>query len=610
MESNIANKMSTDIYTRLDVSSDKEFVIRLKTKVNDWANNIPHHPFKNLGDNIKVRSVNKMPCYTVSVETQLEKRDKRYNETPYTGGSLPERTIYDISQVNVWDEALKSVTNFTNINYNYEKNGSQFIKDCSRCGAKGYIACQSCGGAGTWKCSNCGGTGQTTCTTCNGDGKKECYSCRGSGTITEDKYCYQCGGTGRDKADRESGSYSLGGHCSYCGGAGRNKETKSCTSCGGRGYDTCYNCSGRGKVSCRKCSGEGYITCSACGGKGRETCPTCLGAKQLMEYIQIKQNFRSKTNQNYLVDSTVSKLFPEFISNKNNLPRINLFNTTKNSLSTNDAPQGTLLDGCIEAVIERSKNDRDSYEKILFQELNIIKINTWVLEYSFNGHIYQILFHGSNYEIIQGKSPITEFQKTIYSDAQSAIHKKSYRKARKLLKKCEDINDPRQADKVSNSLFKVEDKIEAAYRFGNSLAYRMAFLIFGLLSYVYYKDINYVFNWFDFVNNPTNFLHDIHPWAMTLVTSFFILVFTRKTDDKSINLFGYKPNAPMRFALGFLTNLIYASLITSIFLLLNFTGLTFIISFIAKVVLWIIGIIIGLIVLVYQIIAWFFGLFF
>lgn len=590
--------MSSEYIYEIDQSNNKELISQLIKKINKWSNSLPHHPFKNFGDKIKVESLHYTPAYPVLLDSQFEKRTKNKQYIPYDNRKIPERKFFGLDEIKVWEWNLKSFDKYTDDEFNYFATGSEHVEDCHQCNAKGWITCTQCHGEKQITCPTCNGTGKSNCKSCGGNGYESCSKCHGSGkTYTQ---CSTCGGSGLVKND---GSFTTSRESAYvnCPTCYGNKQIESsCYSCGGSGKTTCRSCGGSGKITCSTCNGNGKITCPKCNGSGKNTCPTCQGKQQLLHYFNIKQTLSTNTQEAAMLHQKISAKFPEFKDNWSNYDSELIFNVRKDKITLDNLPKNTHLDSLFKRHLEKADALCDNSQKILFQDLDIRKIDVWLLNYTFEGRTYYFTFYGKNHTIIPGSNPISEFSSKLVNEAYQAAKSRSYVKAYRTTKKSKDIGIYEQKNIVTNQLAKLREKIAEPYLLGGNIGGMFAALIIGCIALTYFKNINFVLPWAEFINRPTNFLFNIHPWAMSIVTAWLIYK-TGKSSGKLANkIFGVRKGSYLRLSLGIITALILSTLTVGIILLINTTGITIVLGllgwlgyWVLKIILMIIGLIIG-----------------
>ena len=594
--------MSEKIINEIDNTNDQTLVSKLKSKINDWSNSLPHHPYKNFGDKIEVKSLLYTPTYPIVMTTQYEKRTKNEEFIPYDNRKIPKRKYWKLDDIKVWDWTLESISEFLDKDYDFYATGSQYIEDCHRCNASGYINCIQCHGDRHITCPECVRTGKITCSSCSGTGKEQCTKCKGRGHIEYENTCSTCGGScviQRTPTERAS--------CSNCGGTGRKRTSQQCSSCHGTGRKTCNNCGGSGKVTCPQCGGNGVVTCPKCHGSGKNTCPTCNGQKQLMHYINIKQSFTTNKDVKAMLHDTVFDSFPEFKENWDDYESEVIFEKQQDKILIEDLPEDTGFNTVFEEFITNADSLVDESEKILFQNIQILKIKTWTLNYSFKGKEYTFAFHSSNQTLIPGNNPISEYSAKMINKGTSSAKSRSYVKAYKLMNKSQDLDVYEQKTTVQHNLSILRDKIAEPYFLGAKLGGLLAALIFGFIAYVYFSDVNLILPFAKFINKPTNWLYGLHPWIMAIAVSWLILK-SRETSGKIADkIFGLTSFAILRLALGFVTAIISSAVIFGLVALLNFISMTIILTIIGFIIWWIIKIFLFIIAAGISLIIWIFG---
>lgn len=601
--------MSEKFIYEKDVSGDKQLESALRQSINKWASSIPHHPYNNLGDKIKVISIGYKPAYPVRLRSQYEERSKYKDHEPYSNQSIPPRKFHELSDFNSWDIRLKKIDNFENSTKNYYVNGSQYVSDCHHCHATGSVTCHTCHGNRTITCPVCHGAKQVNCSSCSGRG---------------DKYCSNCGGTGK-KSKQVSRSRQVWVN-SDNGGYYRDEtyyETVShtCTTCSGRGRTRCYTCSGSGKVTCNRCSGRGIITCTVCGGRGKLQCPVCKGQTKLMHHFSITRELEYTDKEICVIQGDVYENFPEFLEEFSNYESKNVFSLRENRLDKGQFSDGHHLNSFIDKFIQEADNDDTDTHSRQFQQLDISRIDTWELHYSFQGKAYVMAFTGSQYEIIPGLSPVYEVAFNYWEKGVSAARSFMYSRSARLLTKSLKIDVFEIKEKVKSALYAVEEKLDQSYGLGAIIAFLLMAFFGSFAAYTYFSDVNYVFGYVDFINNPESFLYPYHAWSQTLFSLF--LIYLAFISSKSVvKRFGYHtPTVLIRITLGISITLLFSAIYLAIWALLNATGVSIVITLIVWIALkilwviwWVVKIILGIIVflagIIWNILVWIWGLFF
>lgn len=599
--------MNSEYIYEKNQSDNKELISKLIKKINKWSNSIPHHPHKNFGDKINVESLLFTPAYPTILKTQLEKRKKHEKFIPYNGRKIPERKYFSLDDIKVWEWNLKSFDKYTNDEFDFFATGSEHVEDCHTCDAKGWITCTQCHGEKEITCPTCNGTGKTKCNSCSGSGKQTCSKCNGKGYTGETQKCSKCGGSGKVYAYESSWEKNVFETCSACNGRGEKNTSSTCSSCSGSGKTQCSSCGGTGKVTCPTCRGHKTITCPKCKGSGKNVCPTCQGKQQLLHYINIKQIVNTDKRDAAMLHQKISSEFPEFLDNWSNYNSEQVFNIRKNKITLNDLPKNTHLDKLFTQHLENADSLCNNSQRILFQTLDIYKIDVCLLNYTFEGRNYYFAFYGKDYTIIPGTNPISEFSSKLVNEAYQAAKSRSYVKAYRITKKSKDIDIYEQKNIVKNQLAKLREKITEPYILGGKIGGMFAALILGFMALAYFKNINFVFSWAEFINRPANFLFNIHPWTMAIATAWFVYKTSKFSGKIANKIFGVRSGAFLRMSLGIITAIILSGLITCLVLLLNTTGITIVASLIGWLAYWVLKIIIMIIGMIIGIIIWLIG---
>ena len=563
--------------------------------INKWANSIPHHPYRNLGNKIEITDIWYKPAYPIQVRSQFESRSKDKDFEPYTNQTIPERKYYALSDFNAWDFSYKQIKNFTNDVTKYYVDGSQYVENCFKCSGNGWITCVTCHGHQKITCPSCHGHGDVRCSSCNGSGREHCSSCGGHGY--HNRYI-----TRTKKVWVYNDDYERGGY--YRDESYTDTVRETCTRCGGSGKVNCHNCGGSGRVTCRKCSGRGKITCPTCSGTGRNTCPTCKGHKRLMHHFYVERNLHYSNSQSCVIHSEVYDRFPQFLEEYNSYESYNIHSNREHRLDLNQLPEGNHLNSFINKFIEKAHPKATDTNSLKFQQLDVKCIDTWELHYKFKGSPYVMVFHGSSYEIIPGLSPIYEIAFRYWKSGVSAAKFYFYDQSRKLLTKASAMNNFEISDQVNASLANVKAKMAEPLELGARMtAYILAFFG-GFLVYNYFNQVNFVFRYVDFINNPDNFLYPYQAWALTL--TYVSLCFGAATTVKSLlkKLSAYIPFALTRFVLGVVGTSLFAVIYLGLLAAANAVGLGVVLAFILWGIVKLLRLLIILIYLFVKVVVW------
>ncbi len=583
------------IYDR-DVSQNKELKALLRQKINVWANSLPHHPYRDLGDKIEINSVWYKPSYPIRLLSQYESRIKGEDYQPYKDEPVPDRVFFSLDDFNYWNIDLPEVDSFKNDTRKYIVNGSQYVQGCFKCGASGKITCPKCSGQR-----------QVTCPECSGGGRKRCSPCSGRGTIPKSKTV--------TKTVWVPPSYDSAGN--KIGNTGMNRtETGSVTV-----NETCGNCSGRGSVKCSNCAGTGKVVCPKCRGAGQITCPVCRGAKYLMHYYYIERTLQFSEKKNCIVHETIYDNLPEFLAYTDDFERETIHTICEDQIAQGHLPEGNHLNSFIDNFLQQSQDDIHDNQVMLFQQLEIDRIDTWELNYSFEGKQYTMAFTGSDYEIIPGLSPIYEVAFNYLEKGVKAARFYRYFNALRQLSKSDRIDIFELREQLEDARSKVRRKINQSYKLGSLIGFLLALFFGGFLAYAYFSEVNYVFKYAGFINREGFWLYKYHAWTMTGAYMFLSLLAYKLSENYLSEAKKVIPLAILRTLTGLLLTIL-ASFVFLVFLgLLNVTGITVLLPLLVWMVKWIaiiafaaitfvLGVILYVFILIWSVIKWLFGLVF
>ena len=597
--------MSEKYIYEKDVSDNKTLESSLRQSINDWANDIPHHPYKNLGDTIQVKSIWYKPAYPVRLRTQYEKRTKNKGEAPYTDQKLPARKFYKLSDFHSWDIPMAEIKEFVDSTDDYYVQGSQYVEDCYHCDAKGWKICHTCNGNKTVTCPVCKGSKKQRCNTCGGKGSRNCQKCGGSGREN-----YQV----RKERRINTGTYD---EPSWRYEPYYVTETRTCGSCRGSGRTQCNVCHGSGEVTCKTCQGRGKVVCKTCQGSGRVTCPICKGQKRLYQYFYIKRELDYSDQETCVIQGDVYENFPEFLENFSDYESKTIYSLKGGAVELDQLPEGNHLNSFINKFIDKANDDDTNYHVKQFEQLDISCIDTWELQYEIDGKEYVMAFTGSDYNIIPGLSPIYEVAFNYWEKGISSARTYLYPRAARFLNKALKIGVFEIQDKIQTSLNTVEEKINQSYRLGSTIAFFIAAFFGSFIAYTYYTEVNYMFGYASFINNPDSFLYTYHIWAQTIFSVFIVYISYLSSQAIAQSLKHRIPTALLRVAIGFVFTMIFSAGLLALWALINATGISIILSFILllamwalKLLWWVIKIIIIIVYAVWSILTWIWGLIF
>ncbi|MDM8160121.1 hypothetical protein QUH73_09880 [Labilibaculum sp. K2S] len=599
--------MATKFTYSSQCSNDNKLRKKLTQKITEWAASIPNHPYTDFGNKIEITDIQYLPAYPITLHTQFERRSKHEGHKPYKGEKIKERTYKALSDFDVWEFECPELSSFTNSEKNYILECSKHIKNCFICNAQGWINCVQCHGNKHIDCSKCKGSGKETCSKCKGNGTEQCANCKGLGykskpeTQIKKIFYEEKNGPYYPKYNRNG--YFREEHYSVY-------VKEPCNQCSGNGKQTCSKCGGQGKLTCSTCKGTGSVTCPTCKGSGRNQCPECKGHKHLLHYYYITQNLNFNTQEEYHFHPEIQEKFPEFMQKAEVINRTTLQSRGIDDETINIFPKEGHINQLTNSLLENAYKEKKEDEIIRFQHLDIELIDTWMMSYKFEDNNYDILFYGDDLEVIQGNSPMSNLAKEYWTKGYD--HAKFYliTQARNFFKKAESINSFEIQEHILSSLETIENRIRISFQLGIYVSLLFFATIGSIYSFQYYKYINYVFNYVDFINNPESWLYTYHTWTQTIVhlaLSVLSAYYVKKIATQHIVKI---PGFFTRVLTGLLLNSIVTICSFLIWGFLNALGISLIMTFlfvilvyIFKVVYWILYYIVKIIIFLVKVIG-------
>ncbi|MEM2705801.1 MAG: hypothetical protein QW643_05170 [Thermoplasmata archaeon] len=385
----------------------------IRDKISKWANSIPGHNFKDLGDKIELLKVIEKPAYVITLQTQYEIRKLEKGIRPYKGEKIPPKLI-DEEYVDIWAFDTPGVKDFEKKEEAFLIPNSQEVIKCHECKGKGEVYCDSCNGAGVKTCASCGGRGEVKCSSCGGSGEHVCW---------------------------------------WCGGSGQKGPFENCPRCGGRGRNPCKECR-NGYQNCKYCGGRGQVLCSTCKGRRMLICKKCEGEGEVVMYLYFVNIFEPTIQTEIIYPSELPKeiISGQFIydiekrTNKKALkeqegtPVLEIVQETIPENILEISPYGAVKK-TVSRLISFSKEGKeieniDKNWRIVKQKLIVSQINALKIDYKYLDKSYCLWLYGKEYELLfDSKSPISEIYENYYLTAQNLFKKKEYFQALECIEK-------------------------------------------------------------------------------------------------------------------------------------------------------------------------------
>jgi len=543
-------------------------VIAVSNAINSWAASIPNHPYKNLSKEIDIKEIISLPTYIARVTTLYQSRRLYSTSEPYKHQNIPPLKYQDQSRIDIQSFNLPVSEIFAKNVRSYTIEGSQQVVQCPTCHGTGNTTCPQCNGKKEITCDTCGGSGRIRCNSCGGQGKHRCSVCNGTG-YKEVPYTQEVFDTYKWVGDQSIPVY--------------RKQTfyrrESCPSCNSKGYKECTSCNGKGAKTCPDCSGQGTVKCSKCSATGVVTCKTCNGNKQMLHKWNIEQTESPLSEGQYIINSKLAMVTKEYSSKVQQLKRKSIFSKSASKLTKEHLPQESFIETQINQLLSKSDSKNSANHKITKQKIEIESIDNLLVNYTFKGENYSLVIAGSEMMVMASKSPIAEFEKGILQQAARELRNGNETESYKLYKECRQIDSFDQREEVSQGIKKSFARITKYHKKGALLGVIISAIVFIPLLWHYYHNINKVFGYVKFMNDPGFFLNNHHPWAMLLFSLLFQYsayqagIQTMDSSEKFIK------NRNTRTIVAMMATIMLAALLQATMIFLNATGFTLIFTF-------------------------------
>ena len=551
-----------DKYIRRQVlATDQIAQARVKKYINDYAASSHGHPYANYGDHIKLDVYELCPIYVVEMQTQFDRRHVREGMYPYKNIAIPNREYFRASDVPVWSFDFGEPDGFVNDEKEVEVYGSQHVETCSTCSGSGKITCPECGGRGTVPCTKCGGSGHVRCRICGGNGTNQCTACHGSGNIQKSRQeRYILSDTNWDGTKMTTPTY--GYRTIY--------ESVRCSSCGGRGQNTCTSCNGTGKDTCSTCHGSGRLTCDRCHGDGKITCTTCQGHGSNVHALYLNRQLCAELDQTFFHDPRIADV-AELFDKRSESVGERVFDMTGPSLQQGIFSEERELAAKLDSFIASRAGEVNGGCHILFQQADILRVDAWWVEYTYNGKHYDGVISGDRF--YAGVSPITEYSDKLIKAADKAVGGTGTVKARKLLEQAEGLDVYVDRSRVQSLRELIKKHLNTLSNLGTDLMFWTIALFVTPFLYNFYNELNPVIRFAHFTNDPLwrpyAFLPAIQ-CVLFLVLLLLVKLVMNTTDHsrrKHLSVFGFVLSGMGQY-------LLFAIIVLAIVLGLNYLGVS------------------------------------
>ncbi len=562
-----------EVIKELDLTGDIGSFIRVKSKIKDWADSLPYHPYSDFSEIVKIKSIRKRPVYMIRVKSMLNSRTLQRRRIPYNGQELPKLKFASERDVDVWSFDLDVCKGFDDVTESFMIPESQRAEKCSACFGTGGRKCGDCKGEGTVECSNCDGYGKLDCPTCDGRGVVRCKDCSGRGTYTEEKLV-------------PGGSYyyteDINGNRVARYKERIDRNVVRCKSCGGKGDYSCNRCKTTGRVVCDVCHGKKRVVCDNCSGKGSVVCSVCNGKKYMVDSLVIEKSVRGEEVGTFVTFGSTFDDFAEFKDCFKKFKRSLIFSKVVKGMASDEIlPVRSYIDKNLQRLLSKARDLEGPGLRTEKQLVEVEELNTWIVDYSFILKDYSMLLVGDELEVIPGANPISEVEERYIASGDKMMEEGKPAEAYDFYSKAWNIGAFEYIDEVNDKLDKCSAIIKKSHVIGAVIGTVLAAAVIIPFCRTYYFDVNWMFGYAEFLKDPGFFLAGHHPWAVLAFSVLFLYSSYVSAMELMSNKIRFRSGAGARIGLAVLVAFGLALLLQSTVVLLNATGFMHIFTLIA-----------------------------
>lgn len=615
----------------------QEDINRVKELLEDYAKKHAPSHMRHLADEVNLQDLTTHHIKVCRVASQFDERHCQSVSKPYQGEQVDALTVHS---VNVWDYEMQAIDNeFVEDEYTIAVPGSHHLEDCSTCNSKGYHTCPTCHGKttvpcgcnhGQVTCQTCGGTGKVNCSHCKG-GHVKCNSCGGTGKT--DETCKECHGTGKVERwtwGEESYNHSLGGfksevryrkvkkyyqtRCPSCDGHGHT-NTGRCRHCGGHGYTDCTYCNGTGKLKCSTCNGKGDVVCSTCHGTGILTCSTCYGRKPegtvicedclgsgiQHHYLSITQSLYYDDDQQILYSGDSFDQKVSHLPWQEEADSEDLLGVSADVLEGDIYPDDADVNKTLNQLAEQQALHANPDKQLLLQGAWVTCFNVEEFTYNYKEKDYYGIILGNN--LYLDVSPVTEYIDRVANKNEKRIGGLGSAAALKNLEEAMKLGIGDQ-DKLRSLWNKAKAHLEDMVKLGEDLFFWLSLLFLTPLVYKFYAVINPVLDYASVVNDPSWKGYAILPLTQVILFIFFYSKARSFVRHRSKYKSTYGSHGVSYIIVGMVRMLLAAVAAFGGLLLLNYLGLSWLTTWAALIVAFLVGLAMWILMLLWKIIGW------
>jgi antitoxin component YwqK of YwqJK toxin-antitoxin module len=370
---------------------------KLRKRLTAFADKIPHHEIKNLGETITVVVARRLPVYSIEWTVLFERREAAERQRPNDGTGAVPRRGFDPHTYDVWAQQLPHPTGFESKTEEVPLEGTQRVRKCGQCAAEGAVTCDGCGGQQ-----------QVSCPNCNGSGVQACGGCLGTGRTLESY---------TERRQQHCRGPILAGVPSHCNG-GFDKHGRVCSNCNGTGIEwynhtgmrqaPCPACGAGGRVRCGSCNAAGVVTCPRCQGNGRLTCPTCSGDGQVVHYLAAIRSFEPHSASLVVPAKECPKRCVEALDARADFEQVLQTANLEGELAPDLGDGMEHLSGDVRDVQMKVRAGVKAEGRLAGERLRIGRASVYRLDYSLDGKAFTAWFAGDDGPVHAPVNPLTD----------------------------------------------------------------------------------------------------------------------------------------------------------------------------------------------------------
>lgn len=340
--------------------------------------------FINCAGDVIVCDVQRLPVYSLSLDTLYESRRLTRREKPFRGEMLKPFSRTEQNTI-AWDLMYPERREFSPSSSQHEIDGSHDVQPCSTCGKRGKVPCPQCDGKGEYLCSLCSGRREVLCSSCVGRGRRH-----EKRSVQKQVKCFCTGGR----------SWS-GQICGACNGTGWQVRDDY------EYYETpCVRCSASGYMRCPSCAGSGIIICVLCEHTGEVCCSRCDGNGSVVSFLALEREFTTDHTSDWYRTPACPEDAVSLLDQERDF-RLSR-ETLQDHIERGEVPDATpQLEQSISHLLSQVRSPNDASERITRQYLRIEEADVYALQYGYQKCAYNAWLSGTTLEVHAPENPVT-----------------------------------------------------------------------------------------------------------------------------------------------------------------------------------------------------------